>query len=106
MTADGLTGASGPGETGAGSRHMLRHQQRLLTFSTRLQPPALILLLPAAQGRGIGTAVTCFVLDHVFVHLNMHRISLAVFEDNNHARAVYACRVYMHGRGWRVVVVQ
>lgn len=46
-------------------------------------------LLPEAQGKGIGTAVTRFMLDHAFVHLYMHRISLAVFEGNDKALAVY-----------------
>lgn len=48
-----------------------------------------LVLLPEAHGKGVGTAVTRFMLDHAFVHLNMHRISLSAFEGNDNALAVY-----------------
>ncbi len=48
-----------------------------------------LVLVHEAQGKGIGTAVTRFVVDHAFTHLYMHRISLAVFEGNDKALAVY-----------------
>ncbi|KJA23695.1 hypothetical protein HYPSUDRAFT_137420 [Hypholoma sublateritium FD-334 SS-4] len=58
-----------------------------------------LVLLPEAQGKGIGTAVTRFVLEHAFVHLYMHRISLAVFEGNDAALAVYRkCGFVEEGR--------
>ena len=48
-----------------------------------------LVLVHEAQGKGIGTAVTRFVVDYAFIHLYMHRISLAVFEGNDKALAVY-----------------
>ena len=48
-----------------------------------------LVLLPEAHGKGVGTAVTRFMLNHAFVHLNMHRISLSAFEGNDNALAVY-----------------
>ncbi|KJA18760.1 hypothetical protein HYPSUDRAFT_44924 [Hypholoma sublateritium FD-334 SS-4] len=48
-----------------------------------------LVLLPEAHGKGVGTAVTRFMLDHAFVHLNTHRISLSAFEGNDIALTVY-----------------
>ncbi|KJA22154.1 hypothetical protein HYPSUDRAFT_77508 [Hypholoma sublateritium FD-334 SS-4] len=58
-----------------------------------------LVLLPEAQGKGIGTAVTRSMLDHAFIHLYMHRIWLAVFEGNDKAIAVYRkCGFVEEGR--------
>ncbi|KAF9561405.1 acyl-CoA N-acyltransferase [Agrocybe pediades] len=48
-----------------------------------------ISFMPKFWGKGYGTEVTKFVLKHAFVQLNMHRISLQVYEGNERAIAVY-----------------
>ena len=48
-----------------------------------------IVLVPEFRGKGFGTAITKFMIDYAFHHLNMHRIWLEVYEGNNRAAAVY-----------------
>ncbi|KDR72551.1 hypothetical protein GALMADRAFT_73814 [Galerina marginata CBS 339.88] len=48
-----------------------------------------IVLLPEFWNKGYGKAITKFMVDHAFLHLNMHRISLEVYEGNERAMAVY-----------------
>jgi RimJ/RimL family protein N-acetyltransferase len=48
-----------------------------------------IVLVPEFWGKGFGTAITEFMVDYAFHHLNMHRISLEVYEGNDRAAAVY-----------------
>jgi len=46
-------------------------------------------LMPAFWSKGYGTEITKFVVNHAFMQLNMHRISLEVFEGNERAISVY-----------------
>ena len=48
-----------------------------------------IVLIPEVWGKGFGTAITKFMIDYAFHHLNMHRISLEVYEGNDRAATVY-----------------
>ncbi|PPQ89473.1 hypothetical protein CVT25_011999 [Psilocybe cyanescens] len=48
-----------------------------------------IIMLPEFWNRGYGQHITRFMVDHAFVHMNMHRISLDVWEGNDRAAAVY-----------------
>lgn len=48
-----------------------------------------ILMLPEFWNRGYGKEITGFMINHAFIHLNMHRISLEVFEGNDRAVSVY-----------------
>jgi len=48
-----------------------------------------IVLLPEFWGKGYGKEITKFMVDHAFLHLNMHRISLEVYEGNERAMTVY-----------------
>jgi len=48
-----------------------------------------IILVPEFWDKGFGTAITKFMVDYAFLHLNMHRVSLEVYEGNNRAAAVY-----------------
>ncbi|PPQ92931.1 hypothetical protein CVT25_000128 [Psilocybe cyanescens] len=48
-----------------------------------------IVMLPEFCNRGYGQHITRFMVDHAFVHMNMHRISLEVYEGNDRAVAVY-----------------
>lgn len=41
-----------------------------------------------AQGRGLGTEAVALLLEHAFLHLNLHRVALTVFAEN--ARAIRA----------------
>jgi len=44
---------------------------------------------PEWWGRGLGTEIVRWVVGHAFKELNLHRISLTVFESNIRARSVY-----------------
>ncbi|PPQ94702.1 hypothetical protein CVT25_009557 [Psilocybe cyanescens] len=48
-----------------------------------------IVMLPKFWNRGYGQHITRFMVDHAFVHMNMHRISLEVYEGNDRAVALY-----------------
>ncbi|KIM42299.1 hypothetical protein M413DRAFT_444726 [Hebeloma cylindrosporum] len=48
-----------------------------------------IVLVPEFWDKGFGTAITKFMVDYAFHHLNMHRVSLEVYEGNDRAAAVY-----------------
>ncbi|KAH9485804.1 Spermidine N(1)-acetyltransferase [Psilocybe cubensis] len=48
-----------------------------------------IVLLPQFWNRGYGQQITRFMVDHAFIHMNMHRISLDVWGGNDRAIAVY-----------------
>jgi len=48
-----------------------------------------IALMPQFWGKGYGTEITKFIVDHGFVQMNMHRISIQVFEGNERAISVY-----------------
>lgn len=48
-----------------------------------------IVMLPQFWNKGYGQQVTQFMVDHAFVHMNMHRISLEVYEGNDRAISVY-----------------
>jgi len=48
-----------------------------------------IVLIPEFWGKGFGTTITKFMVDYAFHHLNMHRISLELYEGNDRAAAVY-----------------
>jgi RimJ/RimL family protein N-acetyltransferase len=59
-----------------------------------------------AWGRGYGTEATLLMLDHAFDTLNLHRVSLAVFEFNDRAiRSYRRCGFIIEGRSrdaiWR-----
>lgn len=51
-----------------------------------------LVLRPEFWNKGIGKDVTEFMTDHAFLHLNMHRISLEVYQGNERAAAVYSKR--------------
>ena len=40
-------------------------------------------------GKGIGTFALTRMLEHAFSNMNLHRVELAVLEDNRRARALY-----------------
>ncbi|KAF9556290.1 acyl-CoA N-acyltransferase [Agrocybe pediades] len=46
-------------------------------------------LMPKFWSKGYGTEITKFIMEHAFVQLNMHRISLQVYEGNERAIALY-----------------
>ncbi|KAJ3517520.1 hypothetical protein NLJ89_g460 [Agrocybe chaxingu] len=48
-----------------------------------------LVLRPEFWNKGYGTQITKFMVDHAFLHLNMHRIGLEVYEGNERAMAVY-----------------
>ncbi|KAF8970124.1 acyl-CoA N-acyltransferase [Flammula alnicola] len=48
-----------------------------------------IVLMPEFWNKGYGQAITKFMVHYAFLHLNMHRISLVVYEGNERAIAVY-----------------
>lgn len=48
-----------------------------------------IVLMPDFWNKGYGKAITKFMVDYAFLNLNMHRISLEVYEGNDRAAAVY-----------------
>jgi RimJ/RimL family protein N-acetyltransferase len=48
-----------------------------------------IMLLPKAWGRGYGTEVTKFIVNHSFRWLAAHRVSLTVFSGNEGAIVLY-----------------
>jgi len=48
-----------------------------------------IVLVPEFWDKGFGTAITKFMVDYAFHHLNVHRISSEVYEGNDRAAAVY-----------------
>jgi len=48
-----------------------------------------IVLMPEFWNQGSGSQITEFMVQHAFLHLNMHRISLEVYEGNDRAVAVY-----------------
>jgi len=48
-----------------------------------------IVLLPEFWNKGYGKAITQFMIDYAFLHLNMHRISLEVYEENEKAISLY-----------------
>lgn len=43
----------------------------------------------SAQGRGLGTEAVGLLLDHAFRDLDLHRVQLTVFEDNERAIQAY-----------------
>lgn len=53
-----------------------------------------ISLLPEFWNKGYGTEATKFIVDYGFRELNLHRISLGVFEGNDRAKKVYE-RMYV-----------
>ncbi|KAH9477839.1 Spermidine N(1)-acetyltransferase [Psilocybe cubensis] len=48
-----------------------------------------IIMQPKFCNKGYGQKITRFMIDHAFVHMNMHRISLEVYEGNDRAINVY-----------------
>ncbi|KIM42300.1 hypothetical protein M413DRAFT_444727 [Hebeloma cylindrosporum] len=60
---------------------MKERGERITTFA--------IGLVKEFWGRGYGTEVTRFMVGYAFQHLNMHRITLGVFQGNGRAIAVY-----------------
>ena len=48
-----------------------------------------IMLMPEFWGKGYGTEVTKFVVNHAFVELGAHRVSLWTFSHNASAMALY-----------------
>ena len=48
-----------------------------------------IVLLPEFWSKGYGKAITQFMIDYAFLHLNMHRVSLEVYEGNDKAVSIY-----------------
>ncbi|KIM42296.1 hypothetical protein M413DRAFT_57698, partial [Hebeloma cylindrosporum] len=48
-----------------------------------------IVLLPEFWNKGYGKAITQFMIDYAFLHLNMHRVSLEVYEGNKKAVSIY-----------------
>jgi len=48
-----------------------------------------IVLLPEFWNKGYGKAITQFMIDYAFLHLNMHRVSLEVYEGNDKAISIY-----------------
>ena len=48
-----------------------------------------IALVPAGQGRGLGTEAMRLMVGHGFEHLGLHRISLNVYDFNPRARRAY-----------------
>ncbi|KAF8899797.1 acyl-CoA N-acyltransferase [Gymnopilus junonius] len=58
-----------------------------------------IVLLPEFWNKGYGQVITKFMVDYAFLNLNMHRISLEVYEGNDRATAVYKkCGFVEEGR--------
>jgi len=48
-----------------------------------------IALVPRFWSKGYGTEITKFMINHAFVHMNMHRVSLQVYEGNDRAISLY-----------------
>ena len=48
-----------------------------------------ISLMPQFWSKGYGTEVTKFIVNHAFVQMNMHRISLQVYDGNERAISLY-----------------
>jgi RimJ/RimL family protein N-acetyltransferase len=48
-----------------------------------------IMLRPEYWGVGYGTEVTRFIVDYAFHSMNMHRVSLGVYEANERAISLY-----------------
>ncbi|KAF9556291.1 acyl-CoA N-acyltransferase, partial [Agrocybe pediades] len=61
--------------------HNRERGQRHCSFS--------IVLMPQFWNKGYGTEITKFMVDHAFFQLNMHRLSLEVYEGNDRAVALY-----------------
>lgn len=53
-----------------------------------------ITLKTAHWGKGYATEIMRFTVDHAFRHLNLHRVSLGVFDTNPRAMHVYK-KVYV-----------
>ncbi|PPQ73137.1 hypothetical protein CVT25_010766 [Psilocybe cyanescens] len=49
----------------------------------------LIVMLPEFWNRGYGQHIMWFMVNHTFVHMNMHHISLEVYEGNDRAIVLY-----------------
>jgi RimJ/RimL family protein N-acetyltransferase len=77
-------------EAGAASEsQIIGYTELHTTFPKNRDATFGIMLLPQFWGKGFGTEISQFVIDHAFKWLALHRVSLGVLASNTNAKAMY-----------------